>query len=512
MFSLNRCLYRLKKISIAKMQLVLLFCLCVVTYCQKLIESNISKIITLPNQNATNQKTSLKIALNHSLKNLYKSENITQKQLMNINMDCQIFILEQLDFESLINMATINKQFQYLVNSVFRRKYGQQLFEITHVLWYSCPEKLIILDNEILIDHEVLPRLLPVFGHLIKKLRIKYNLIPTDQHTRVGMLVNKYCSETLLEFRLAACENGDFSSMVKPFKKVERLFISGILKNCGANSLSIDDLFPMMSYLSLYGISDVYHIINRHYIHLTELSINFLSSTLTDDDMKILFNNNRQIRSLSVQHNSIDFLKIANEHLPHLEDFIFDVSKPSHRENFYQGPVIYFENVKKVSIRGAEVNESPSIFKFKQLFNLELEFHKRFEKEWIEFIVSNNDLNILIVKEGFFNDTEVLALSTKLPNLTEAVINFEVNVTQKTILQFLENKIKMESFVFRISKFYRINPEKIFNQLCASLLPLYWREFRRYTDAHFEVLHFKRQVMRRNLDGILCARLQWKCF
>lgn len=164
--------------------------------------------------------------------NLWKVNKI---QLIDIiNIDCQICILDQLDLQSLVNIAATNKHFHNLAIGVFNRKYGQQLLEIGCLY----PEKLLVLKDAVVINQDLVPQFLKVFSQLIKKLRIKYNLVPSNQQRRIGMLVNRFCSETIVEFSLAACNEGVFNTMTKPFKNVKTVAISGSLKNLGASELS----------------------------------------------------------------------------------------------------------------------------------------------------------------------------------------------------------------------------------------------------------------------------------
>lgn len=355
------------------------------------------------------------------------------------------------DLTELLEEAVGSEDGYKTANQIYKNKYGDSLVKI-----YTVPiqgkEKYLMIDNNIIFNHEMAEKYLRAFGSSIKRLEIVYDFIPEHWRKEMGKLVSEYCSETLLELTIRSCKNGDFDEIRKPFQKVESIDLNGEWSEVDEESWMLNELFPMLKNLNLtYSGGYIY---NHNYHNLIELNV--FSSAF--NQFKRLINKNPQIRKLRLQETSMEVLRTISDRLHELEVLNFNI--PSDLES-YEGPAIQFDTVKTIAIKDCHRKFNHKQLKFKQLQQLHLHVIEKFNEEWIEFIGSNKDLKTLKMTAGNFNNATLSMLSEKLNSLIEANINCESNVDADGVKKFVESNKNMKAIVLTCPRL----SEELFKQL-----------------------------------------------
>lgn len=354
--------------------------------------------------------------------------------------------LEDLDLIGLVNVALESEDGRQRANEVYKKKFDRHLVEIhPFIAQYS------VIDGFIYFSHDLAEHFLKAFGSSIKSLLISYHYIPNDKRKMCGKLISEYCSETLIEFNIISCKNGDFDDIQKPFKKVESVDFSGDWSELNEDSWGFNKLFPELRILNLTSSSDF--IYNHHYPHLIELNV--FSSAF--NKFTKLVANNPQIRKLRLQETSMEVLQTISNKLIYLEVLAFNL--PCNL-NIYNGSEIQFNTVNTVSIKDL-CRELYSVqIKFKQLKRFGLHASGVLNDEWIEFIGANKDLETLIITAGNCNNATFFKLAEKVNSLIEARINCEPDSTDG-VKKFLDSNKQMK----KVTLYCRRYSDVLFKQL-----------------------------------------------
>lgn len=343
------------------------------------------------------------------------------------------------DYEvlGLLKIALRSESDQNEANAKFKEKFGHKQVKITNI-----PKEnnyFLSHGNCLCIDHELAEDFLKAFGKSIKNLAIAYRFIPSFKQANIGEFVNIYCHETLEEFHAQYCKEwvkGVLNGMRKPFINVERVNFDGEWMELTEKSLGFNELFPKMRVLNLSYENG--YIFDHNYPHLVELN----AAKSTSPNFTKLIENNPQIKKLTVQDTSVEFLKVLNKKLPELEVLAFNVPTEL---NQYNGSQIYFEHVTDVSITDRLKIFNADKIRFKQLNQFTLAAYEHIDDEWIEFIGDNKDLRKLVISEGYLNSTALLKLSKEINSLIEARIRCDFYTDIKAIVEFIESNKHMET-------------------------------------------------------------------
>lgn len=374
----------------------------------------------------------------------------TSEQTLTINdkllsiLDNRPKHLADMNIEELVNVAIRNKIKYDESISAYEQKYGNFQIEIS--------DKFSISNDVVHIDYTEVENFLKIFGHIIKRLSIAYNVVPAYDLKKIGRFVNIYCSDTLIEFQGRAV----FDTMQKPFKSVERVSIKGELSSLEKD---LNELFPEMQTLSLSYTGT--YIFNQHHPHLMELNY-FTSNNITE-----LIGNNSQIRKLKLQSTTMETLQTVNEILPKLKTFAFDL--PNNLVT-YQGLPIQFNRVRDVTINDLGGRKRIGKIGFKQLKNLQLNLQSPQKilfaiDDWIAIIGENKGLNKLTIVGDKFRDSTFSRLSQQLNTLTEANFECYSDVKSQSITQFMERN----PHIRRLALNFPNGAEKLLKNLTQSL-------------------------------------------
>lgn len=386
-------------------------------------------------------------------------------QLMNLNVDCQLMVIEKLDVLSLMKLAETNKYFTNLVSLTLKRILAKKLV-ILRIPFYDDKKDLQVFetDDSIHIQNiQTISKLLKKSGHFILRLKIEQFYGTAKGASLLQNLINLYCSETLKELHmvfihLTTYDGTSFSyalknsldNFQKPFKNVERIFLHGSFKSLDNDKLKFNEIFPAIQLLSLdmIGIHDMSSVY-QHFSHLKELrahswSTHNISGFLTDSSIESCIKMNPNIQRMTLKNVSAKLLKFVADNLPAIESLELSLSteiEPNQREQ-----EICFENVTFLKIF-ENVQNLPRKISFRNLKEFQLEGTPKDSSRWIEFVERNQNLRKLCIFDYYLSNEEASRLSSTNPELNEITIAFDTNITNETIVKFinsLKNLMKIE--------------------------------------------------------------------
>lgn len=388
-----------------------------------------------------------------------------QSHIMDLNVDCQLMILERLNVPSLISIAETNKYFAKLVPSVLQRIFAKKLV-IFHIPYYSDKIDLNVFetDDDIQIQNiRTISKLLQKYGHLISRLKIEQFYSTGNGAYFIQNLTNLYCSEALIELHMVfvhftshVASSSRYSAkhsveeFKKPFKRLERLFLHGDFKDLNNQELDFNEIFPALRYLSLelIGVQNISWV-DQNFSHLKELhaqiwSTHEIAGFFSESAVEKLISTNPQIQRLTLRNSSGKLLKFIASELPAVEHLGLELcADPA--QNILDRK-IHFENVKSFKMY-ANIHNLLRNIVFEQLDEFQLEDYQGDPTIWIEFIDKNSNLSKLRVPEQYINNTDVLQLSMANLGLTEVSIALGEDVTNGAIVKFIKkhkNLMKMD--------------------------------------------------------------------
>lgn len=352
---------------------------------------------------------------------------------IDLNLDCQLLILEQLNFKTLINMAEVNEPFAILAAGVFKRKFTDKTIEMQSLSLNDGGIGINENKNYIYIGNlNKAQQVFKYFGHYISKLTIAYGKNQENSLRKLFPLVLRY-SDALTEFTINTRDETILDGITRPFHNVENLSISGNYKKLGSNTLNLKEMFPKMHRLRIEYIEvDDQTFLDLEYPNLEHLSFKFVNDgRLTEISIGKFIKKNPQIRSVQFAIVSMRFLKTLSETLPNLEHLqVFLVGHTEHAVDHVRFPNV--KHLKLESTRGS----FPSSLTFDQLQHFE--FSNDNPDEWLPIIERNLNLSKLTIAESVFK-TELLQLAgMRLPYLTEVQMICGSDVESDDIATFLQ--------------------------------------------------------------------------
>lgn len=197
-------------------------------------------------------------------------------KIVDVNDFCLIKIFENLDIQSLLNIAEANAHLRPAAADVYKRKFDKTVVEIVGpsngTLWElliaDANEKpLKVCNNTIQIqDSKTCLQYLRYFGPFIRKLSIPYKDSKIKQYIHEYM--NDYCAETLIHIKFLDMKHMDVDQFPKVFPKIKHVtFVRCYFDNKWSSFLK---LFPNLRRLT---VSDGYSFIEKPFKDSEYLSI-----------------------------------------------------------------------------------------------------------------------------------------------------------------------------------------------------------------------------------------------
>lgn len=297
------------------------------------------------------------------------SKNGNQAKKIHMNMDCLTHIVEELDFESLLNMAQTCKFYSNFAAEVFRRKFTDKTFVIDYYSSLNLRKYLEIgvgnvqkvwnrftkYEDESSDIHgeyieinrfDMILNTLRYFGKDIRKLKITIDNADSKESKIIRNFVNKYCSDAMIEFGLQIDKGNAINFLTKTFRNVQKVSFKNKLPVRGENGLSMNETFPALRILSLHRNSGNCDYLKNRLPSLEHVQIN-IGRFNSDLFIRKIFRANRNIRSVSLSEAWPALLRKVNNLLPNLEYLSVGTFE------MYNGDEqIRFENVREFSVSG----------------------------------------------------------------------------------------------------------------------------------------------------------------
>lgn len=380
-----------------------------------------------------------------------------QTNLMELNLDCQLMILDQMPLSALISMAETNKYFQDLVMDVFERKFGKTRVQIV-APFLDIPVSYNQTEGPVkLKDFKTVSKVLRYFGQLIHSLKVKYLTSDMDLQTTVNQLINEQCSRTLKQFDIRSYRNNFFDDFLEPFKNVENVSVRGLFSSFSKEPSCFGELFPSMRNLKIQlAKGQNMDWFNHEFKQLEHVNVDLCyydpPGCFSEDIMIKFFNKNPQIRSLNIsyftrnliQHAASELLNLENLQIKYYED---DESTESTDEP--NG--IQFEHLKSFTMKSGS-NSMPRNVTFENLVEFRTDANPKTCLRWFEFVESQKNLKKLVLFGRYLEKEEIFRLAAAKPNLVEATIRCKKDVDYETIAGFIENSKQLKKLVLKFNE------------------------------------------------------------
>lgn len=276
--------------------------------------------------------------------NIYFSnaKNKNKIQFSDLNVDCQLLILQKLNYFDLVSFSSVNNIFSALASDVFRRKLKNKLFRIEEPLQMihdnldatsETPEALTIYDYGMVLS------MLEHFGSHITKLEIQYDEDESNQLKSIIRNVNRFCNN-LIYLSLEAHISNPLDDIRKPFSNVINLTIIGEMVKIKNEDLNCNEMFPKLNKLKLRVDS-----LDKETINLFIPQLNTLDLTYTLKQLHEFILKNPQIQNLYFDHSIPNFLEFVSKNMPNLEKFSTNVMTSANYNGY-----IHFKTVKSFKI------------------------------------------------------------------------------------------------------------------------------------------------------------------
>lgn len=381
-----------------------------------------------------------------------------QIKFNDLNEDCTILILDQLNIGDLLSMAQTNQNLNLLAVDVFRRRFSKKKIIIHNyygddesernesgiiskalnrfgITVQSPPNSFYMVypDRvEISRDFNMSLNILKYFGSFIQKLKLVLANSETNASTKIIQFVNEYCYKSLIEFELDTSDGNAFRQMKNSFIHVERVTFRDCIPDGENGVFPLNIMFPAMRTLSLTPLRKIGNLINCRLPHLQHLYLDVQLCSAIDD----LLLANPDLQSIELAQASSQFLQSVNTKLIKLEHLVLQNVEMNDDK-------IQFENVKKF-IAGNALNPPKNIY-FPNLRELHINFGICHFQEWINFLKNHNNLSQLQLNYRDIDDKHFGILTKELPNLMEiSVLRSKGNfIGIYSIFRFIEMHPKL---------------------------------------------------------------------
>lgn len=360
--------------------------------------------------------------------------------LADIGIDCQILILDRLNFHDQLAIAQTSKHFSYVASDIFRRRYATKTFSISYRSGKKGNISTEVTESQFIVkNHETALIVLKTFKHLIQSMQIEYTFIGFNDRKELQEVIEKHCCN-LNVMELKGCDEFVFQHFLRPLPSVNNLTITGELTTM-KSPLKLNEIFQNLRSLFVedWRISHTDHkVLGVVFPKLEYFSTTSLRGTFLNLAIMELVQRNPQIQSFTmIDCHSFDYLRAISEHLPNLE-WLNIVWDKVHKD--FTGDKIRFANVKTLSM--VTVNfDVTEMLRFDRLEHLQIQCKNY---ECIDFAVNYPNLTKLSIDQLNLNDGDLARISNILLNLKELSIKFSMGFEPDSIVKFIERCRQLE--------------------------------------------------------------------
>lgn len=366
---------------------------------------------------------------------------------MDLNTDCQLSVLDQLDLSTILTLSETSKHFSFLAAEILRQKFATKLVAISIPCFAGALEHNVVeMEDKIRMqNNRAISLMLEHYGHLIAKLSLDHHYSPDRGADLIYSQINVYCSETLRELHISSKAAEHFiDEFVKPFKKVEVLSLGGVFNKLGDKEYDFSEIFPSLRCLtlSMTYIDDATSIVRNSFPHLEHLEFVVWKSrenpsALCETMIRQLLTNNPHIRSVNLHNVSPKLIKFLADEMQNLKSLEIVLKYGT------QNDEIHFEHLKILKI---------PIFLHYWPANVTFSNIEEFETSADDFVKLMKMIeNIQTLKKlkitRRLGDNEILRLAEIDPNVAETSLECDPSLSGESVMKLLENwthLIKME--------------------------------------------------------------------
>lgn len=364
-----------------------------------------------------------------------------ETKFMDLNVDCQLQIIDHLDVSSLITLSATSKHLSVLVTRALKSHFSNKRLIVVITNVADKQNHRIQEDSKYIRIQNIRTssKMLKYFGHAISNLTIEFNLLHDQLAKTIYRLVNLYCSKTLKQLHLVNTRKDFFDEFTTPFENVEAVSLHGKHMKMDIAELNLREIFPKMDHMSL-GIINV---LDSVWMPQDLLRTNFADDSIVER----IISGNPQIRSLAMINVSPKMLAFIGDKLPLLESLIINIFTGFDLSNEHQE--IHLENVKHLDIKFFRNALPPNII-FDKLETFETEGFPPDCLRWIEFVENHKNIRKLHVTRELTN-AEFLRLAAVNASLSELTLSCAMSVRGDTISKLIENANELQKLLLTLS-------------------------------------------------------------
>lgn len=365
---------------------------------------------------------------------------------MDLNTDCQILVLENLQMDNLYSLSKTNKYFSNFVDDILRQKYLKKMVIFRSLFAYSTSPTFDFDETDKGVEvryAKTAIKMLKKFGHSIRNLKIQ-NIVRNEFHAQIDIkevynLIEEHCSETLSELHLEWMKENFFANITIPFKNVKSVSLLGEIGGLGNDQLNFQQMFPSLRRLRLNDVRNQnITTLETEFPHLDHLHVyiqkydqyGYLAESVTMG----LIRNNPHIRSIVLINSGANMLHFVSNELLNLEKLTISNYKQTSPHTFQ----FHFEHVKSFKIDNCHDQNMPSNITFgDKLEEFELEACK---DKHIDFIIRNRNLKKIHIDASFgLENNDIQLLASANLNVVDMYITSEWGVEGKNLIDLVEN-------------------------------------------------------------------------
>lgn len=378
---------------------------------------------------------------------MFNTTNGDYLNITGLNMDCILLIIEKLELPALTSIAETNKNFSYLAADAFRRKYSRKTIKIMGSFSIGSTKHIFYKNDEIeILDHEIVPKVLRNFGHLINSLRVDYTFLFESEIKNINQHINFYCSNTLINLDVHSGHEDFFDNMTRPFDRVTNVLVSGRFNSLGSKTLKLNELYPAIVNLTMKNIKVIDSSwVNLNFPHLKYICVDVSQNTdprnaanyLSEADVDQLIKSNPQIESIRLGSITQNLLQMLANDLPKLEHLELESYDEWNSYNFEHREV-RFDNVKRFEMESGS-HSVPENITFNQLEEFKTDGFPDDCTRWIDLIKNTKSLRKVHVYERYIRNSELQRLAKANLQLIEISLWCGRDVEDETIVMFIKN-------------------------------------------------------------------------
>lgn len=337
-------------------------------------------------------------------------------------------IFDKLSVADLIFLGQINDDFWNLVEGELRIRFSKKLVKLHGLPYNFIGESVIESEEQILIrDAQNATFILEKLGTSIQSLWITTSLISHEPEV-IFALIEKHCSETLIQLELFNLLHNFFQNLSTPFKNVITVNLKGIIGALGNDQFTFSTLFPAMRFLELDKVE-----VDDHTKFALELPNLRHLSVYNDFNSVHVIRKNPQIRSIFLYSADSAYLEFVANNLLGLEELtLYNYHQQNDRNYNFR-----FDNVKFFEC--ALCYAWPKNIRLSNLELLHVLTNSQ-DINYIDFIEESSTLRELQITGDGILDANVLTriIIAKL-NITEMNLVLQWYPEAELIIQLVEN-------------------------------------------------------------------------